>query len=73
MQDKAVGFMPFYPGPGVGGHCIPVDPYLLSWKSEKLKFKTKFLNLALKLNENLTSKIYVKIKNYKKKRRKKKN
>ena len=55
------GFMPFYPGPGVGGHCIPVDPYLLSWKSKKLKFKTKFLK-ALQLNENLTSKIDVKIK-----------
>ena len=54
--------MPFYPGPGVGGHCIPVDPYLLSWKSKKFRFQTKFLNLALKLNENLTNKIFNKIK-----------
>ena len=33
-RTKPFGFMPFYPGPGVGGHCIPVDPYLLSWKSK---------------------------------------
>lgn len=61
-RTKPFGFMPFYPGPGVGGHCIPVDPYLLSWKSKKFKVNTRFLNLALQLNENLTNKIFNKIK-----------
>ena len=42
-RTKPFGFMPFYPGPGVGGHCIPVDPYLLSWKSKKFKLTLDFL------------------------------
>lgn len=43
---KPYGFMPFYPGPGVGGHCIPVDPYYLSWKAREYDFHTKFIELA---------------------------
>jgi UDP-N-acetyl-D-glucosamine dehydrogenase len=47
---KPFGFMPFYPGPGVGGHCIPVDPYYLSWKARQYDFYTKFVELAAEIN-----------------------
>jgi UDP-N-acetyl-D-glucosamine dehydrogenase len=43
--------MPFYPGPGVGGHCIPVDPYYLSWKARQFDFYTKFIELAAEVNQ----------------------
>ncbi|MFH1519614.1 MAG: nucleotide sugar dehydrogenase [Candidatus Omnitrophota bacterium] len=45
-KTKPFGFMPFYPGPGIGGHCLPCDPLYLSWKSKKLGFKTKMIDLA---------------------------
>jgi len=45
-KTKPFGFMPFYPGPGIGGHCIPADPVYLSWKAKKLGFKTKMIDLA---------------------------
>ena len=45
-KTKPFGFMPFYPGPGTGGHCIPCDPLYLSWKAKKLGFKTKMIDLA---------------------------
>ncbi len=45
-KTKPFGFMPFYPGPGVGGHCIPDDPMYFSWKAKKLGFKTKMIDLA---------------------------
>jgi UDP-N-acetyl-D-glucosamine dehydrogenase len=47
---KPYGFVPFYPGPGVGGHCIPVDPYYLSWKAREFDFHTKFIELAAETN-----------------------
>ena len=47
---KPYGFMPFYPGPGVGGHCIPVDPYYLSWKAREFDFHTKFIEIAAETN-----------------------
>ncbi|MBM4434402.1 MAG: nucleotide sugar dehydrogenase [Chloroflexi bacterium] len=47
---KPYGFMAFYPGPGVGGHCIPVDPYYLSWKAREYDFHTKFIELAAETN-----------------------
>jgi UDP-N-acetyl-D-glucosamine dehydrogenase len=49
-KTKPFGFMPFYPGPGTGGHCIPQDPIYLSWKARKLGFKTKMIDLAAKTN-----------------------
>ena len=49
-STKPFGFMPFYPGPGVGGHCIPVDPYYLSWKAREFDFYTKFIELAAEMN-----------------------
>ena len=47
---KPYGFMPFYPGPGVGGHCIPVDPYYLAWKAREFDFQTRFIELAAETN-----------------------
>lgn len=49
-STKPYGFVPFYPGPGVGGHCIPVDPYYLSWKAREFDFHTKFIELAAETN-----------------------
>ena len=50
---KPYGFMPFYPGPGIGGHCIPLDPIYLSWKAKEYDFRTEFIELAAKINENM--------------------
>ncbi len=52
-STKPFGFMPFYPGPGVGGHCIPIDPYYLSWKAREYDFHTSFIELSAKVNENM--------------------
>ena len=49
-STKPFGFMPFYPGPGLGGHCIPVDPYYLSWKAREYDFATRFIELAGEVN-----------------------
>jgi UDP-N-acetyl-D-glucosamine dehydrogenase len=48
---KPFGFQAFYPGPGVGGHCIPVDPFYLSWKARQFGFDTRFIELAGEVNE----------------------
>jgi UDP-N-acetyl-D-glucosamine dehydrogenase len=50
---KNFGFMAFYPGPGVGGHCIPLDPYYLAWKSKEYDLHTRFIELAGEINENM--------------------
>ena len=47
---KPFGFMPFYPGPGLGGHCIPVDPFYLSWKAKQNGFEARFIELAGRIN-----------------------
>jgi len=52
-STKPFGFMPFYPGPGVGGHCIPIDPYYLSWKAREYDFHTSFIELSAKVNEDM--------------------
>jgi len=52
-KTKPFGFMPFYPGPGLGGHCIPIDPFYLSWKAREFDFHTKFIELAGEVNENM--------------------
>src|SRR2546422_2931714 len=49
-KTKPFGFMPFYPGPGLGGHCIPVDPYYLSWKARQTGFECRFIELAGHVN-----------------------
>jgi UDP-N-acetyl-D-glucosamine dehydrogenase len=48
---KPFGFQPFYPGPGLGGHCIPIDPFYLSWKAKEYDFHTRFIELAGEVNE----------------------
>ena len=50
---KPFGFMPFHPGIGVGGHCIPVDPFYLSWKARERDFYVDFIELAAKTNDNM--------------------
>jgi UDP-N-acetyl-D-glucosamine dehydrogenase len=52
-STKNFGFMPFYPGPGVGGHCIPLDPYYLAWKSKEYDLHTRFIELAGEINEGM--------------------
>lgn len=49
-STKPFGFMPFYPGPGIGGHCIPIDPYYLSWKARSVGFEARFITLAGDVN-----------------------
>ena len=49
-KTKPFGFMPFYPGPGLGGHCIPVDPHYLSWKLRTLDYRARFIELADEVN-----------------------
>lgn len=52
-KTKPFGFMPFYPGPGLGGHCIPVDPHYLSWKLKTLDFYARFIELAGEINSKM--------------------
>ena len=52
-STKPFGFHPFYPGPGLGGHCIPVDPYYLSWKAKEFDFQTRFIELAGEVNTGM--------------------
>lgn len=52
-KTKPFGFMPFYPGPGLGGHCIPIDPFYLSWKARQFDFHTEFIELSGKVNESM--------------------
>ncbi|MEZ5290830.1 MAG: nucleotide sugar dehydrogenase [Vicinamibacterales bacterium] len=49
-KTKPFGFMPFYPGPGLGGHCIPIDPFYLSWKAKQSGFEARFIELAGQVN-----------------------
>ena len=50
---KPFGFMPFYPGPGLGGHCIPIDPFYLTWKAREFEFQTRFIELAGEINTGM--------------------
>ena len=52
-STKPFGYMPFYPGPGIGGHCIPLDPYYLANKARELDFHTRFIELAAEINEHM--------------------
>ena len=52
-STKPFGFMKFTPGPGLGGHCIPLDPYYLSWKMRSLSFKTRMIDLASEINSQM--------------------
>jgi UDP-N-acetyl-D-glucosamine dehydrogenase len=52
-STKPFGFMPFYPGPGLGGHCIPIDPFYLTWKAKEFDMPTRFIELAGEINTNM--------------------
>ena len=52
-STKPFGYMPFYPGPGYGGHCIPVDPFYLTWKAKEVDYSTKFIELAGEINTQM--------------------
>ena len=52
-RTKPFGFMPFYPGPGIGGHCIPVDPFFLTWKAREVGLTTRFIELAGEVNRSM--------------------
>jgi UDP-N-acetyl-D-glucosamine dehydrogenase len=52
-KTKPFGFQAFYPGPGLGGHCIPIDPFYLSWKAREFDFRTRFIELAGAINTEM--------------------
>ncbi len=75
-KTKPFGYVPFYPGPGLGGHCIPIDPYLLSWKAKKLNINTRFIELSGEINNHMPDYVSKKVinilaKNFKKINKKK--
>ena len=56
-RTKPFGFMPFYPGPGLGGHCIPIDPFYLAWRARQVGKETRFVELAGKINRAMPEKV----------------
>jgi UDP-N-acetyl-D-glucosamine dehydrogenase len=60
-STKPFGFSPFYPGPGMGGHCIPIDPFYLSWKAREYDFTTRFIHLAGEINVHVHTYVVAKI------------
>jgi UDP-N-acetyl-D-glucosamine dehydrogenase len=52
-KTKPFGFMPFYPGPGLGGHCIPIDPFYLTWRAREFGVPTRFIELAGEINTGM--------------------
>jgi len=58
---KPFGFTPYYPGPGLGGHCIPIDPFYLSWKAKQIGLETRFIELAGEVNSNMPDYVVQKI------------
>tara|TARA_B100000029_G_scaffold514007_1_gene615300 strand:+ start:334 stop:1653 length:1320 start_codon:yes stop_codon:yes gene_type:complete len=60
-STKPFGFMPFYPGPGLGGHCIPIDPHYLAWKMETVNYKARFIELAAQINHEMPEYVVSKI------------
>jgi UDP-N-acetyl-D-glucosamine dehydrogenase len=58
---KPFGFMPFFPGPGLGGHCIPIDPFYLSWKAKMAGFETRFIELAGQINSSMPDYVVSKV------------
>lgn len=60
-KTKPFGFMPFYPGPGTGGHCIPLDPFYLSWKAKEFDFSTRFIELAGEINDKMPEYVVSKV------------
>ena len=67
---KPFGIMPFYPGPGVGGHCIPIDPHYLEWKAKEYGFNTRLINLAGEINRSMPAFVVRRIQDILNKRKK---
>ena len=63
-KTKPYGFNAFYPGPGLGGHCIPIDPIYLSWKAKKYGLKTNFIELAAKINSSMPNWVILQLENH---------
>jgi UDP-N-acetyl-D-glucosamine dehydrogenase len=60
-KTKPFGFMPFYPGPGLGGHCIPIDPFYLTWKAREYGHPTRFIELAGEINTAMPDYVVAKV------------
>ena len=60
-KSKPFGFMPFYPGPGLGGHCVPIDPQYLAWKLKTLNYNARFIQLAAEINLSMPAYVLSKI------------
>jgi UDP-N-acetyl-D-glucosamine dehydrogenase len=60
-RTKPFGFMPFYPGPGLGGHCIPIDPFYLAWKAKQVGQETRFVELAGEINRAMPEKVVARL------------
>jgi UDP-N-acetyl-D-glucosamine dehydrogenase len=60
-SSKPFGFMPFYPGPGIGGHCIPLDPHYLGWKMKTLNFEPRFIELAGAINSSMPAHVVARL------------
>jgi UDP-N-acetyl-D-glucosamine dehydrogenase len=60
-KTKPFGFQAFYPGPGLGGHCIPIDPFYLSWKAREFDFATRFIELAGEINTNMPYEVVIRV------------
>lgn len=60
-KTKPFGFMPFYPGPGLGGHCIPIDPFYLTWKAREFEMQTKFIELSGEINSAMPDYVVTKV------------
>jgi UDP-N-acetyl-D-glucosamine dehydrogenase len=60
-KTKPFGFMPFYPGPGLGGHCIPIDPFYLAWKAKQLGQETRFVELAGEINTAMPQRVVARV------------
>jgi UDP-N-acetyl-D-glucosamine dehydrogenase len=56
-KTKPYGYMPFYPGPGLGGHCIPIDPFYLTWRAREFGVRTRFIELAGEINSNMPARV----------------
>lgn len=61
VGSKPFGIQTFYPGPGVGGHCIPIDPFYLTWKAREYDFHTRFIELAGEINIQASYRVVEKI------------
>ncbi|MGC9329644.1 MAG: nucleotide sugar dehydrogenase, partial [Candidatus Hinthialibacter sp.] len=60
-SSKPFGYQPFYPGPGLGGHCIPIDPFYLTWKAREVEFSTRFIELAGEINTGMPRFVVLKL------------